>query len=71
VVAGGLYVLAWVVVIVGAAAYFLRDLPRMRRLRDEVQNESIRELRHDIAELRQRLGKSGTTTGDAEHPGPG
>lgn len=53
--AGLLYTLAWVTVFVGVASYYSRFLPRVRRAREELQAETIRELRRDISELHQLL----------------
>jgi len=47
------YTLAWVVFFVGVAAYFSRFLPRVRRAREELREETMRELRREVADLRQ------------------
>lgn len=53
--AAAVYTLAWVVVFIGVASYYSRFLPRLRRAREELQQESIRELRREIHELRELL----------------
>jgi hypothetical protein len=51
--AGVIYVVAWAVFFIGTASYYSRFLPRVRRAREELRDESIRELRREVAELRQ------------------
>lgn len=54
---GALHIIAAIVLYLGLASYFSRFTPRVRRLREDLQNESIRELRREVAELRQMLAK--------------
>ncbi|MBL8851129.1 MAG: hypothetical protein JNG89_15725 [Planctomycetaceae bacterium] len=54
---GALNIIGVIVLYLGLASYFSRFTPRVRRLREDLQNESIRELRRDVAELRQLLEK--------------
>ena len=62
---GVAYTLAWVVFFVGVASYFSRFLPRMRRAREELREETIRELRREVADLRQLIeGRSKTRETD-------
>jgi hypothetical protein len=49
---GAIYIIAMVVLFVGVAANYW-NLPRLRRTRKGLQEETIRELRRDLAELRQ------------------
>lgn len=53
--AGVAYTLGWVVFFVGLASYVSRFLPRVRRAREDLRDETIREMRQEIAELRQLL----------------
>lgn len=48
-----IYVAAWAVFFIGTASYYSRFLPQVRRAREELRDESIRELRREVAELRQ------------------
>ena len=50
--AGAIYVIAMAVFFVGVASNFW-NLPRLRRTRKGLQEETIRELRREVAELRQ------------------
>lgn len=54
---GALHVIASIVFFFGLATFASRFLPSVRRLREELQAESIRELRRDVAELREMLSK--------------
>jgi hypothetical protein len=56
---GAVHILSAIVLYLGLASYFSRLAPRVRRLREDLQNESIRELRREVAELRQMLSKRG------------
>ncbi len=47
------YTIAWVVFFVGVAAHFARFLPRARRAREELREDTIQELRREVADLRQ------------------
>jgi hypothetical protein len=51
--AGGIYIVACAVFFIGIASYCSRFMPRVRRAREELREESIRELRREVAELRQ------------------
>ena len=50
--AGAIYIIAMVALFVGVAANYW-NLPRLRRTRKGLQEETIRELRRELAELRQ------------------
>ena len=50
--AGAIYTIAMAMFFVGLAANFW-NLPRLRRTRKGLQEETIRDLRHELAELRQ------------------
>ncbi len=67
--AAAVYTIAWVVVFVGVASYYSRFLPRVRRAREELQEESIRELRREIRELRQLLTTTSHGPTDAGRSG--
>ena len=54
---GALHITAVIVFWVGLASYVSRFTPRARKLREDLQNESIQELRREVAELRQMLEK--------------
>ena len=65
VAAGVIYALAWATVFIGVASYYSRFLPRVRRAREELQAQTIREIRSDIQELRRLLaGISQQTSGN-------
>lgn len=53
---GTVYIVACAVLFIGMASYFSRFTPRVRRVREELRDESIRELRREVAELRQLVG---------------
>ena len=50
---GGMYIVACAMFFIGMASYYSRFTPRVRRAREELRDESIRELRREVAELRQ------------------
>jgi hypothetical protein len=50
---GVAYTIAWLVFFVGVVSNLLRFLPRVRRAREELREETIRELRREVADLRQ------------------
>jgi Ni,Fe-hydrogenase I cytochrome b subunit len=54
---GALHIIAVIVFWLGLASYVSRFAPRARKLRENLQNESIRELHREVAELRQMLAK--------------
>lgn len=56
---GVVNIIAAIVFYMGLASYFSRFRPRIHRLREDLQNESIRELRSEVAELKQMLAQSG------------
>jgi hypothetical protein len=61
--AGAIYTIAMIIFFGGVAANFW-NLPRLRRTREGLQEESIRELRREVAELRQLVegdSKAGKT----------
>ncbi len=53
--AGAIYTAAWLLFFIGVASYYWRYLPRLRRTREELQDETIHSLRQEIRELRERL----------------
>ena len=67
--AGGVYIVACAVFFIGMASYYSRFTPRVRRAREELRDESIRELCREVAELRQFVeGKSKAR--ETEQSGP-
>ncbi len=68
--AGVAYAVGWIVFFIGLASYVSRFLPRVRRVREDLRDETIQELRRDIAELRRlledRSGPRDSGHGDAK-----
>lgn len=56
---GAVHILSAIVLYLGLASYFSRLTPRVRQLREDLQNDSILELRREVAELREILSQSG------------
>jgi hypothetical protein len=52
---GVLYWLAVTVFLVGLASYYSRFRPGVREARDRLRDDSIQQLRHELAELRRQL----------------
>ncbi|MEX1229191.1 MAG: hypothetical protein WEB58_03050 [Planctomycetaceae bacterium] len=52
---GAVYCIAWAVAFIGIASYYSRFLPRVRRAREELRDETIRDMRREIGELRQLI----------------
>lgn len=50
---GVAYAIAWLVFFVGVVSNLFRYLPRAQRAREELREETIRELGRDVADLRQ------------------
>jgi hypothetical protein len=69
VAAGAIYIVACAVLFIGMASYYSRFTPRVSRAREELRVESIRELRREVAELRQLVeGKSKARETDQSGP---
>jgi hypothetical protein len=68
IVAGAIYTIAMAAFLVGVAANFW-NLPRLRRTRKGLQEETIRELRSEVTELRRLLeGDSRARKSDHSDP---
>ena len=65
---GAIYVLAQAVFFIGTASYLSRFLPRIRRLREELRDETIRESREEIRELREEVRELRRLLGDQHQP---
>jgi cytochrome c biogenesis protein CcdA len=66
---GVIYVLACAMFFIGIASYYSRFLPRLRRVREELRDETIRDLRREIADLR-RLIEGQSKARDTDQRGP-
>jgi hypothetical protein len=65
---GVIYVLAQAVFFIGMASYLSRFLPRIRRLREELRDATIRESREEIRELREEVGELRRLMGEQRQP---
>lgn len=50
---GAIHTVATIIFWLGLAAYFSRFRPRIKRLQDQILEESIRELREEVKELKK------------------
>jgi hypothetical protein len=66
---GGIYFVACSVFLIGMASYYSRFMPRARHAREELRDESISELRREVAELRQVV-EDKLTSRQSDQPGP-
>ena len=68
--AGAIDFVACAVFFFGMTSYNSRFAPRVRRVREELRDESIRELRREVAELRRQLIDHESRSGKADRRGP-
>jgi hypothetical protein len=68
--AGAIYIAACAVLFLGMASYYSRFTPRVRRAREELRDESIRELRREVAELRRQLVECKSKARETDQSGP-
>lgn len=69
VAAGVIYIVACAALFIGLASYYSRFTPRVSRAREELRHDSIRELRREVAELRQ-LVEGGSKARETDQSGP-
>lgn len=65
---GVIYVLAQAVFFIGMASSLSRFLPRIRRLREALRDEAIRESREEVRALREEVRELRRLIGNPPHP---
>lgn len=66
--AGVIYAAALAVFFLGTASYYSRFLPRVRHAREAFQQESLHELRREIADLRRLVENELRSRGESSAP---